>query len=409
MPLLNILVLIHLRDNMFKQNRPAEFKKLGIDPLNSGSRLYPLDLESRNEGHAILFNIYDVEGASAEYNRANIQSSDFSDPEKQRKYSNLLNSDVLKEGSKSLSDTRNNLRKVNITGNLDAIATGVADATLSAGQKIIDSTLQFQQTTSLLKDSIMLYMPAKVGGNYSFGWDNFDLQGFRALAKGGSAALSGIAGAINGVTNLDASGVMDSLSNMKSLEFLRYFGTEMIAGTIENFLGGRVPVESALEAFTRQVNLSYNQYAFKSVDLRKFQFDFNFAPRSQAEASVVHEIIYLFKKYGHPAIRTKNNTHGFFVDYPAEFQITFLTLGGHQNSDGTGWIENTWINRISRCVLTGIQVDYTAHGEGFVGHPISETTTNGVTTAGSSPIQTAISMSFDEIELLTRDKIEDGY
>ena len=65
--------------------------------------------------------------------------------------------------------------------------------------------------------------------------------------------------------------------------------------------------------------------------------------------------------------------------------------------------ENPFLNRISTCYLTSMDIDY--GGEKYVTY---EPTTLG-NRVGPPPQRTAISLSFTEIETITRKRAEEGF
>jgi hypothetical protein len=121
---------------------------------------------------------------------------------------------------------------------------------------------------------------------------------------------------------------------------------------------------------------------FSGVDFRTFQVEYNFFPRSATEAENVQRIIKQFKYHMHPEFKDSNN---FLYVYPSEFDIFY-----YQNGK-----ENLNIHRHTSCVLTELSINYTPNGA-------FTTFENGM------PTQINVQMSFRELSLLTKDKIEDG-
>jgi hypothetical protein len=58
--------------------------------------------------------------------------------------------------------------------------------------------------------------------------------------------------------------------------------------------------------------------------------------------------------------------------------------------------ENVWLNKIARCVLQEINVDYTASG-------VFSTFNNG------APTNVNMTLTFQEVELITQEKVDQGY
>jgi len=128
---------------------------------------------------------------------------------------------------------------------------------------------------------------------------------------------------------------------------------------------------------------------YNSPTLRSFNFDFIFTPKSSSEADMVWSIIYEFRR--HSAPEYTNFLEGLFFLPPSDFDISFL----RRDSSGS-FVENTNIPRISSCVLKSVQVDYAASGQ-------------FTTFVDGMPIQIRMRLEFQELNILTRDRIDKGY
>ena len=126
-----------------------------------------------------------------------------------------------------------------------------------------------------------------------------------------------------------------------------------------------------------------SQSLFQGIHFRTFNMSFTFTPRSAREAAKVKEIITLFRTYAAPTIQWASA--GFFYTPPGIFNLTFL-------QDGK---ENPNINKLQDSVLTTVDVNYapigwSAHQDG-------------------QPVQTTMDLSFQEIVLVDRALIKQGY
>ena len=89
---------------------------------------------------------------------------------------------------------------------------------------------------------------------------------------------------------------------------------------------------------------------------------------------------------------------------PEDFD-TYNNLGkvqqqlGHFNDS-----ENSFLNRISTCFLTAISVQY--GGDRFTAHT---PTANHQGAEGSPPTKTVLTMEFQELETITRERVVEGY
>ncbi len=83
------------------------------------------------------------------------------------------------------------------------------------------------------------------------------------------------------------------------------------------------------------------------------------------------------------------------MEIPAEFEIRYYKIF---NPGKTGEVvtENLFLNKIGRCALTAINVDYTPNG-------VNATFEDG------SPVRTSVTMTFSELRPLVRQDIEEGF
>jgi hypothetical protein len=156
-----------------------------------------------------------------------------------------------------------------------------------------------------------------------------------------------------------------------------------LAGAIgTNLALSKGPFAAANSAATGLAANPKKEQVFSGVDFRTFQVEYQFFPRSATEAENVQRIIKQFKYHMHPEFKDANN---FVYIYPSEFDIFY-----YQNGK-----ENLNLHRHTSCVLTEMSINYTPNGA-------FTTFDNGM------PTQINVQMSFRELALLTKDKIEDG-
>jgi hypothetical protein len=125
------------------------------------------------------------------------------------------------------------------------------------------------------------------------------------------------------------------------------------------------------------------QVLFTGISFRKYQLSFVFTPYSKEEAQAVKNIVTTFKKYALPKI-TKSDGGMFFI-IPATFNLKFLYNGA----------ENKNINKVAESVCKSVIVDYAPNG--WSAHD------------DGAPVQTTLTLDFEEISLVDRTKVEGGY
>lgn len=125
------------------------------------------------------------------------------------------------------------------------------------------------------------------------------------------------------------------------------------------------------------------QLLFESIDFREYEMEFVFTPYSAKEAATVNKIITAFRRAAAPTIVTE--AAGMFFTPPSIFQVDFK-FNGNTNPN---------LNKLKKSVLTSVTVDYAPNGWAAM--------------ADGQPVQTKLSLKFQEMELVDRAAIDQGY
>ena len=146
---------------------------------------------------------------------------------------------------------------------------------------------------------------------------------------------------------------------------------------------------------------------FTDVGRRNFSFSFTFIPKSEQEARVVYDIVQTFKEHMLPEYLTSIKLlgkdfgpklgQGRILKIPDTFDIMYFY---HHN-------ENPFLNRISTCYLTSLDVDY--GGDKYITYEPTTLGTGAAAREGPPPQKTAITLSFTEIETITRERAKQGF
>lgn len=145
-------------------------------------------------------------------------------------------------------------------------------------------------------------------------------------------------------------------------------------------MASRSDAMPALNALTRATINPRREQLFRSVDNRRFTFEYQFAPRNQAEAANIRRIINTFKYHMHPEYLSETNRMAYLV--PSEFDIV------HMFNDQ----ESQMMNKISTCVLSEMSVNYSPNGQ-FSIH------------SDGMPTQINVQLTFIELETLTKERL----
>jgi hypothetical protein len=178
-----------------------------------------------------------------------------------------------------------------------------------------------------------------------------------------------------------------------ALKAVALSGLNTAAGMVG--LGGEAGTKDIFSILSRTALNEHRTQLFKSMRFRSFSFEYHFYPRDQREAQQIRNIIHMFKYHMHPEAAKSN----MFLTYPSEFDIVFY-FGQNENAaaatDGDNPAsEKQNLFKISTCALTDFEVDY--GGEQFY------------TFHDGMPTEISMRMGFMELELLTAERIKEGF
>lgn len=139
---------------------------------------------------------------------------------------------------------------------------------------------------------------------------------------------------------------------------------------------------AAAQSMTKMKTNPFREMLFEQIDYRAFKFNYRFLPKSPGEVENIKRIVDLFKFHMHPELSTGN----LFFIYPAEFQIVYYFKGQ----------ENTYFHKIAPSALTNLSITYGGAGGMSSFHD-------------GTPTEINVSLSFQELELLTKEKLQLGY
>jgi len=158
-------------------------------------------------------------------------------------------------------------------------------------------------------------------------------------------------------------------------------------GTLEAFGAG--DVGGAITKITGFAENPFSEVVFEKVNHRAFNYTFNLTARNKEEVEDINKIITLFKYHMHPSLNF-DVAGGRYFKVPSEFEIHYAYQGQLNN----------YLNKISRCVLTAVEVNY--GGDEF-------TTFRQFDGDGAAPVQISMTLNFTETEIMTKETIADGY
>ena len=228
--------------------------------------------------------------------------------------------------------------------------------------------------TRRITDSVALYLPGGVQDTTTANYNDSKtgIAGF--LVATGAVAMGG-----------DAKKISESI--VAGTEGILKDSAARAIGLVAE-LGGAEGAEQLVKKAFGEADNPYMEVLFDSMALRTFTYNFTFAPKNEQEALEVQKIIQLFRFHMAPELKGTNHR---YMTLPSTFDIHYM----YQTDPETA-TENTFYNKIATCVLTNIDVDYTPNGE-------VQSFSDG------APTQIAMSLSFKETEMLTKQHIQEGF
>ena len=337
---------------------------LNVDPLRFGTYQFPKDVfESDQLGHYMVFYVNEQKRSKFDYGT---QTTFQAGPQQYH------NDTKLKS-----EDRRLDVRNYEITGT--SSGTGEPDLSTSDRNRRAKTGIDSKkQTTRRITDSIALYLPPNVRDTTSAEYENMSTGLIGQFAGKGLD----IQKAMNEQDYEEASKELTGAGSDFAIEAARRSG----AAFVEALAGS----EGAIQLLNRTLGQADNPFMevlFTTMGVREFTYNFNFAPRNQDETGEIQQIIQLFRFHMAPEMQGANAR---YLTLPSEFDIHYMFKG----KDGNGR-ENDFFNRITTCVLINVDVNYTP---------------NGVRTfEDGSPTQIQMGLTFRETEILTKEKINQGY
>ena len=351
---------------------------------------YPINVEGDPmQGHYILFMINQADGENVVKSR------------KSNKMSKIKNDISRDLGIKTdVKGGRGSIVRTGLASHGIATSSGVIDIKDTGGSSgertlagaPISSLLAESTTTTRLGTAIALYMPPSIATSYSMEYSDVEVGPM-------SSAVSNLARvmkqAFGGEFNQEAFG-----------GFVGDLNTTVKRGLLKSMDAVVPGVRARAEIASGVIMSNKMEMAFRGINRRSFSYSFIFMPKSEQEVQVVQKIIHLFKFHAHGefgkghTIETKDKkgnvskATGFEMTLPDTFDIRYMYQGQ----------ANTHMNKISECYLKNVEVSY--GGDRFVAYKPTESLHGGST---PPPQRTTLNLTFQELEILDKKRIDEGF
>ena len=340
---------------------------------------YPIDIQSRTDlGHYMMFYVNVPNTGRSKYSRVGGAGTEGD----QRVFGSKLSPEERQlMGFTAVSESTGEVGKYDTKGN-----------TWSPGQsnKVIDrkahqgtSSKALNQTDRTVRtsDAIVLYMPPAIMQQTASLWKDTELGG--NITEGAARVKN----TVDRAAEIGKTGaVLEALPGV--LGQIKQAVGRGAAKALSAGLGG-----DALAGYDKISNRAMNNFletTFTGVAFRQFSYTWKFTPKSVKELEEVHKIIRTFRFHMLPEL-PRDGDYGRYYIVPAEFDLFYMFRGD----------ENTWLNKISTCILKNLDLNYTPNGYQTF-RPIEGKN-------GAPPVEIDMKLDFQETKILTKADVKEGF
>jgi len=240
--------------------------------------------------------------------------------------------------------------------------------------------------------NIALYIP---GGalNTSYKSD-YETASLGALGAAGGE----VASAIDKMSGSEKGFSLDAFTSIVAAQSAGMAGEKMKVGLLKAGERANIIQEGAKAIMERTTGAVLNPFlvaAYKGPsDMRTHDFDFQMLPQDQAESATCVKIVNAFKKSMLPshAGGDSKTSPSMLFGYPDTFTITFYVNGNPLPSNGSNPMFN-----IGKSVLTGCELSFDTENV-----PLFFDGTQ-------YPVSIAMKLSFMELDVMYREKVDQGF
>jgi len=363
-----------------KGSNLSDFAGLSQSKYSTKNYSFPLDVEgppgTGNQGHYVIFYVNQQTNAKLTFGETetSVGKKNLEKAERQHKIKQKSSGIDGPEAAAIQSKQSQVMAGGPPTSNQQVQKTREENALVEKYKKA-STVLVKRPPTVRMDTAITLYMPPSVQVSYNANYTDTEIG---AAASTGAQAYQDIVG---------GAAVGDTVNKA-----LKGLGPEIGDGMIRKALGAidMIPgLEGAMEVVEMQrgfIKTPRMELAFKGIPKRSFQYDFKMIPKSAAEAEEIQKIIKGFKLNMLPEMVSGVANR---LTMPNTFDISYMYNGA----------ENQYLHKISTCVLETMAVTY-----GGDRYKTFEASGNG-----APPVEVGITLGFKEMDLITREKANEGF
>jgi hypothetical protein len=216
------------------------------------------------------------------------------------------------------------------------------ESLLGEGQQGFKLQSPDERLSGSIGPTIVLPMQPGISDSNSVDWGSDQLNPLQlAGARLGAGLIENLS-----KFNFGAAG-SDALESIRSS--LSQAGLSIDPSDIITYFAGQAVGANIFTRSTGKVINPNLELLFRGPQLRSFNYNYTFTPRSSKEAVVVKKIIRHLKKY----MAVRKEDPGLFLKTPHVFKLSYIYSEGGQHP---------FLNKIKPCALTNLNVEYTPDG-----------------------------------------------
>ena len=365
-----------------KGSNLSDTARLSQSKYSTKNYSFPLDVEgppgTGNQGHYIIFYVNQQTNAKLTFGEAETSEGKKNLQKAAREHKINPKSSGIGGPGDAAAAQKAKEQNLMVGGLDDSNVAGQKqreqDTKISKSNKI--STTMVQRPATVRMDTaITLYMPPSVSVSYGANYTDTEIGAGAAIAANFYQDI------------VSKKGLAETIEKAGNS-----LGSELGDVAIRTLLGAAdmIPgLEGAMEAVEMQrgfIKTPRMELAFKGIPKRSFQYDFKMIPKSAAEAEEIQKIIKGFKLNMLPEMVSGVANR---LTMPNTFDISYMYNGA----------ENQYLHKISTCVLESMAVTY-----GGDRYKTFEANGNG-----APPVEVGITLGFKEMDLITREKANEGF
>ncbi|QZI94397.1 tail-tube assembly protein [Methylophilales phage Melnitz EXVC044M] len=216
--------------------------------------------------------------------------------------------------------------------------------------------------TTRASGSITLYMPNQIQVSQKANYGEAEIG---LLVAGSIASFNTVSG---GLGNIDLGSVADTLKKE---------GGNTVAKALEG--AGATGAVAAKAIASGETTNNRTEMKFEGIDRRSFQFTFRLLPRSPEEASAIQEIVTLFRYHSMPGFT--DDMLGRTLKAPSTFDIQYYP--------------EEHLHKIGTSALEAVDVKFGGDRPQFF--------------KDNQPTETELTLTFKELDIVTKEKVARGF